>query len=208
MMVPSGKAESMQLDNNPAFQTPPTLTLNLEHLLRAAETESLLSWLSLVRADQVRRWQRGQRVPVESYLAFGAAVAPWTFLDGVRGLLPGESWCFDLGVSALRPVRRRYWRPAFARQDAPPLPREEALERLRPVLREAVSLRGRGVAEGRGQERKGGTHGTVSVTRSARATRIPHGHGGGGKITPTPTRAKAASPRGQESGVRSRESVR
>ncbi len=78
---------------------------------------------------------------IESYLAFGAAMAPWTFLDGVRGLLPGEAWCFDLDRPDFQPQRRRYWRPAFARADAPPVSRAAALERLRPVLREAVSLR-------------------------------------------------------------------
>jgi asparagine synthase (glutamine-hydrolysing) len=78
---------------------------------------------------------------VESYLAFGAAVAPWTFLEGVRGLLPGEAWCFDVQEPTLRPQRRRYWRASFARPDAPPVKRAEALERLRPVLRESVSLR-------------------------------------------------------------------
>jgi asparagine synthase (glutamine-hydrolysing) len=78
---------------------------------------------------------------VASYLALGSAMAPWTFLDGVRGLLPGEAWCFDLDEPEPRPQRRRYWRPAFARADAPAVPRAEALERLRPVLREAVALR-------------------------------------------------------------------
>jgi asparagine synthase (glutamine-hydrolysing) len=80
---------------------------------------------------------------VEAYLDAGAAPAPWTLLAGARSLLPGEAWCFDLDrpASALTPERRRYWLPTFADRNSPPIDRAAAVERLRPVLREAASLR-------------------------------------------------------------------
>jgi asparagine synthase (glutamine-hydrolysing) len=80
---------------------------------------------------------------VEAYLDCGAVPAPWTLLAGVRSLLPAEAWCFDLdhAKAGLTPRRRRYWTPRFADRDSPPVPRAGALERLRPVLREAASLR-------------------------------------------------------------------
>jgi asparagine synthase (glutamine-hydrolysing) len=80
---------------------------------------------------------------IESYLALGAVAAPWTLLEGVESVLPGECWRFDLSAPnrPLVPERLRYWRPRFARQSASPPRREESLERLRPVLAEAVALR-------------------------------------------------------------------
>jgi asparagine synthase (glutamine-hydrolysing) len=80
---------------------------------------------------------------VDSYLAFGAVPAPRTLLEGVESLMPGESWRFDLnGPSGrLAPERRRYWRLPFGAQAGPEPTREEALERLRPVLLQAVALR-------------------------------------------------------------------
>jgi asparagine synthase (glutamine-hydrolysing) len=80
---------------------------------------------------------------VEAYLDSGAVPAPWTLLAGVQSLLPAETWCFDLELAAggLTPLRRRYWTPRFADRDSPHVPRAEAVERLRPVLREAASLR-------------------------------------------------------------------
>lgn len=78
---------------------------------------------------------------VESYLAFGAVTAPLTLLEGVESLLPGESMCFDLkDRHGLIPQRQRYWRLSFAPADAT-LSHAEALERIRPVLLQAVSLR-------------------------------------------------------------------
>jgi asparagine synthase (glutamine-hydrolysing) len=109
---------------------------------------SQVTFDTLVFASEIRALLASGLLPrilnaqaIESYLAFGAVVAPWTFLAGVRGLLPGEAWCIDLDNATLRPTRRRYWRPAFARSDVKPISHGEALERLRPVLSEAVSLR-------------------------------------------------------------------
>jgi asparagine synthase (glutamine-hydrolysing) len=78
---------------------------------------------------------------VEAYLAFGAVPAPWTLLDGVVSLLPGERWRFDLSAAGPEPDRRRYWRPEFALPDGKKPSRAEAVEWLRPVLSEAASLR-------------------------------------------------------------------
>jgi asparagine synthase (glutamine-hydrolysing) len=101
--------------------------------LFASEVRALLASGLVPRALNARA--------VDSYLAFGAVVAPRSFIDGVCGLLPGEAWCFDLETTPLQPTRRRYWRPSFAPRDAQPVSHGEALERLRPVLLEAVSLR-------------------------------------------------------------------
>jgi asparagine synthase (glutamine-hydrolysing) len=79
---------------------------------------------------------------VESYLAYGAVTAPWTLLDGVESLLPAESWRFDVpGNGRLEPERTIYWRPPFTARGERSPTREDALEQLRPVLREAVGLR-------------------------------------------------------------------
>lgn len=79
---------------------------------------------------------------VESYLAFGAVQAPLTLVEGVQSLLPGESMRFDLQERSevLSPDRQRYWRLHFAPDNAR-LARGEALERIRPALLQAVSLR-------------------------------------------------------------------
>jgi asparagine synthase (glutamine-hydrolysing) len=80
---------------------------------------------------------------VDSYLAFGAVPAPWTLLEGVESVMPGECWRFDLhgGNRRCEPKRIRYWRPPFTVPTTIAPTREEAIERLRPVLREAVALR-------------------------------------------------------------------
>jgi asparagine synthase (glutamine-hydrolysing) len=80
---------------------------------------------------------------VNSYLAFGAVPAPWTLVDGVESLLPGECLRFDLDrrERLAAPERMLYWRPGFARAGNTIREREEALERLRPILREAAELR-------------------------------------------------------------------
>jgi asparagine synthase (glutamine-hydrolysing) len=87
--------------------------------------------------------RRLNRDAVESYLAFGAVTAPWTLLEGVRSLLPGEAWCFDLNrAAALRaPESTRYWRPPFEPSNGRGPSHQEAAEMLRPVLVEAVGLR-------------------------------------------------------------------
>jgi asparagine synthase (glutamine-hydrolysing) len=80
---------------------------------------------------------------VDSYLAFGAVPAPWTLVEGVEAIMPGECWRFDLKEpkGRLAPERKRYWQPRFCHASAPKPTRAEALERIRPVLREAVALR-------------------------------------------------------------------
>src|SRR5436190_645304 len=48
---------------------PSTMTgLRLQRLLEEVESPDRLEWLSVVRGDQFKRWQRGDRVPVETYL--------------------------------------------------------------------------------------------------------------------------------------------
>jgi asparagine synthase (glutamine-hydrolysing) len=100
-----------------------------------------------VFASEVRALLASDLVPrqlhagaLESYLTYGAVAAPWTMLTSVQSLLPGECWSFDLGQADHPPrvERRRYWRPSFTAQA---VTREEALERLRPVLLEAAALR-------------------------------------------------------------------
>ncbi len=95
---------------------------------------------ALLATDLVER--RLCREAVDAYLAFGAVLAPRTMLAGVESLLPGEAWSFALDATQpLRaPERRRYWTPPFV-ADATTLRREEAVERLRPVLLEAAGLR-------------------------------------------------------------------
>jgi asparagine synthase (glutamine-hydrolysing) len=80
---------------------------------------------------------------VDCYLAFGAVPAPWTLLEGVQSLMPGETWRFDLKEAngRLVPERTCYWRPRFCSPTAPVPTRDEALERLRPILLEAIALR-------------------------------------------------------------------
>jgi asparagine synthase (glutamine-hydrolysing) len=80
---------------------------------------------------------------LESYLAFGAVPAPWTLVEGVVSLMPGEYWVYDLAkdASELQPKQVRYWRPPFAMSKAACRRREEVIEELRPVLAEAIGLR-------------------------------------------------------------------
>jgi len=64
-------------------------------------------------------------------------------IENVISLLPGECWQFDLQEPdrSLVPQRRQYWRPHFGTRSGPAPRREEAIERLRPVLLEATALR-------------------------------------------------------------------
>jgi hypothetical protein len=63
-------------NSNASFSTLPPLPSHLPDSLSRAE------WLSLVRADQHRRWRRGERVLVEDYLT------RWpTLAEDVKGLL-------------------------------------------------------------------------------------------------------------------------
>jgi asparagine synthase (glutamine-hydrolysing) len=86
--------------------------------------------------------RRLQPEAVAAYLAFGAVVAPATMLAGVASLRPAEAWCFALDdvQLALTPQCQLYWTPPFA-ANGTTVRREEAVERLRPVLREAAGLR-------------------------------------------------------------------
>jgi asparagine synthase (glutamine-hydrolysing) len=94
---------------------------------------------ALLASGLVARRLRAEAI--EAYLAAGAVPAPWTLIEGVVSLLPGESWCFELDKPLLRePVRSRYWLPSFA-PASPPMSRAAAVERLRPVLEKAAALR-------------------------------------------------------------------
>lgn len=87
--------------------------------------------------------RRLDRAGLEAYLAAGAVPAPWTLLENVGSLLPGEAWSFDFGIDREglpEPTRVRYWRPPFQEvQTGVSYP--QAVERVRPVLKEAVALR-------------------------------------------------------------------
>jgi asparagine synthase (glutamine-hydrolysing) len=76
---------------------------------------------------------------VESYLAFGAVTAPWTLVHGIQSIMPGEAWRFDLSRENPSPTRVRYWQPRF-KSTSTQITYREALERLRPVLLEALSI--------------------------------------------------------------------
>ena len=66
------------------------------------------------------------------YLLFGSAYDPWTLVDGVRALLPAHRGEVRNGVISIE----RYW-------DLPvetvPMTFDEAVERVRPILRDAVA---------------------------------------------------------------------
>lgn len=96
---------------------------------------------ALLASRLVERRLRSEAVA--SYLAFGACPAPWTMLEGVQSVLPGEWWRFDLDSRPTAPAieRKCYWRPRFAPRGAPEPSRSEAVERVRPVLLEAAALR-------------------------------------------------------------------
>lgn len=61
--------------------------------------------------------RRLSKEALNSYLAFGAVPAPFTFVDGIEGLLPGEIVRFDVRekTESLKPLRWRYWRPNIKR---------------------------------------------------------------------------------------------
>lgn len=70
---------------------------------------------------------------LESYLAFGAVPAPWSIIDGIQSLLPGEYLRFRLATPAseLAPERVRYWRPPFGSAQSKPVNRDEAVAAVR-----------------------------------------------------------------------------
>jgi asparagine synthase (glutamine-hydrolysing) len=89
---------------------------------------------------------------LSSYLAFGAIQAPYTIVECVQSLLPGERVRVEIARSGLVLHRERYWRPGFlasgsADADQPggvnPTARNRAdlVDALRPAFDEAVSSR-------------------------------------------------------------------
>lgn len=98
-------------------------------------------------ASEVRALVASRLVPrvidgwaLSSFLALGAVPAPWSLINGIRSLLPGERWCFELKDSSqpLVPERRRYWKPSFPNCTAVAPTREAVLPELRQRLLEAT----------------------------------------------------------------------
>ena len=72
------------------------------------------------------------------YLTFAATPAPFTLYKGICKLPPAHT----MVVTASGEIStRRYWDPASFREDDPPRPEWEYVERLREKLRESVKLR-------------------------------------------------------------------
>ncbi len=97
---------------------------------------------AILASDLVAR--RLHPAALHAYLAFGAAPAPWTLVEGVESLLPGECWRFDLGPARLKPERTRYWQLPSSQPSRPARSGNgryhEAVERLRPILAEGIKL--------------------------------------------------------------------
>ncbi|MFN0072795.1 MAG: asparagine synthase (glutamine-hydrolyzing) [Chloroflexota bacterium] len=72
------------------------------------------------------------------YLTFAATPAPWTLFKGIQKLPPGHTMTVSLSGEI---STRRYWDPASFREDDPPRPEWEYVERVREMLRESVKLR-------------------------------------------------------------------
>jgi asparagine synthase (glutamine-hydrolysing) len=72
---------------------------------------------------------------IVAYLSLGSVPAPLTMIDGVEALPPG---CY-LTLQDGTPELKRYWHLSF--NEAPNLTEDEVIERLRPLLQEAVQLR-------------------------------------------------------------------
>jgi asparagine synthase (glutamine-hydrolysing) len=94
--------------------------------------------------------RRLSRPSLDAYLALGCAPAPWTMVEGVQSLMPGEAWRFDLHSQGglPQPERIRYWRLPFVPEKVngngkatPRIKHSEALEEIRGVLAQAVKLR-------------------------------------------------------------------
>lgn len=103
-----------------------------ETLLFASEVRTLLESRLISR--------RLNRAAVRSYLAFGAASAPWTMLEGVESVLPGETWCIDLNQPGrIAPITNRYWFPPF-RREKQQVSYRDAIEQVGPVLLESLNL--------------------------------------------------------------------
>jgi asparagine synthase (glutamine-hydrolysing) len=72
------------------------------------------------------------------YLTFASTPAPFTLFKGIQKLPPGHTMTVSAGGDI---STRRYWDPACFREDDPPRPEWEYVERLRDKLRESVKLR-------------------------------------------------------------------
>lgn len=72
------------------------------------------------------------------YLTFAATPAPWTLFRGIQKLPPGHTMTVTVSGDI---STRRYWDPAAFREDDPPRPEWEYVERVREKLRESVKLR-------------------------------------------------------------------
>ncbi|HVJ80933.1 MAG TPA: asparagine synthase (glutamine-hydrolyzing), partial [Planctomycetia bacterium] len=104
--------------------------------LYVAETPAGVAFASEVRALLNANWvpPRLDRDGLESYLAFGAAIAPRTLVAGVESVMPGSAWRISCEREP-RPIeKRRFWNPPTRTE---PMTREDAVRKLRPLLARA-----------------------------------------------------------------------
>jgi asparagine synthase (glutamine-hydrolysing) len=94
----------------------------------------------LTFASEIRALLRAGAAPrrlspwaVESFLTFGSVAEPATIIDGVRALPPGAALEWRDGTYTIH----SYWEPSIA---AEPTTFDEAVEAVRPILRDAVRL--------------------------------------------------------------------
>lgn len=91
---------------------------------------------ALLATELVRRRLRPEAI--DACLAFGAVPAPWTILDSVESVMPGEAWRFDLAKrsdrAGLVPEQVTYWRPEFSDKSSNGVTRREAVRELKPLL--------------------------------------------------------------------------
>lgn len=73
---------------------------------------------------------------VHHYLTYQYVPAPWSIIDGVEKLAPGHTLSYCRGQRELR----RYWKLDFSPVEPPP-DENEAVERLRELILEAVRIR-------------------------------------------------------------------
>lgn len=79
------------------------------------------------------------REAIDNYLAFGAVSAPRTLIDGVESLQAGQRWEISWRDGKILPTTKtKYWSPPFTRTN-PQMTYGEAVERVRPVLLEALA---------------------------------------------------------------------
>jgi asparagine synthase (glutamine-hydrolysing) len=117
-----------------------TLFLARDHLgvkpLYYAHTSDGLAFASEVRTLlRTGAAPRTMSIPgLASYLTYGSLQDPLTIIDGAFALLPGHTATFRSGHLSIDP----YWQVSTDRE--PDLTFEAAIERIRPVLREAVRM--------------------------------------------------------------------